>query len=63
VQASVREGFAAAIRSGFWTALIAVIIGFFVVLAIPGRPLRDHPSPARMESEEEAELEAEVRPH
>ena len=61
LQAAVRASFSAAVVSGLKVALAAVIAGFFVILMIPGRPLREHPEPLRAEAEAEAELESEAR--
>jgi hypothetical protein len=61
LQTAVKQSFAAAIVAGLRLALIGVGVGFIVVVLIPGRPLRGHPEPARVEAEAEAELEAEAR--
>ena len=61
LQTAVRASFSAAVVSGLKVALAAVIAGFFVILLIPGRPLREHPEPQRAEAEAEAELESEAR--
>jgi hypothetical protein len=61
LQTTVRESFAAAIVSGMHVSLLAVGLGFIVVLMIPGLKLREHPEPVREEAEAESELEAEAR--
>lgn len=55
---AIRQSFAAAVVSGLKVALGAVILGFLVILMIPGRRLRDQPARRLEDTEDGAPADA-----
>jgi EmrB/QacA subfamily drug resistance transporter len=58
LQRAVKASFSAATVAGLWVSLGLVIVGLLVILAIPGRPLKEHHGPAPPQARREEEPEA-----